>query len=64
MYFLLDLVKKMVKEILIFGDISFHKRKFHYQKKSTFIIHDADVNKRLISNKGPFHKKNCIYFIS
>ena len=47
----------MGKEMLIFGNIRFHKGKFHYHKKPTFIIHDADVNKRLISNKSPFIKR-------
>ena len=52
----------MNKEILIFGDIEFDKRNFHYHK-NTFLIDEIDIDRILISNMVSFGAKGSKYFI-
>ena len=52
----------MGKEIITFGDIEIEKYNFH-QHKSPIAIGDVNINKIIVSNKGPFCKNGFKYFI-
>ena len=55
-YFLKNIYKKLIKQIMAFGDIETEKHKFH-NHKNPILIDEVYIDKILISNKISFDRK-------
>ena len=54
--------RKLIKEILTFGDIDIKKNIF-YRHEIPILLKDGDIEKVLVSNKTSSAQKNFKYFI-
>ena len=57
-----EIIYKMDKKIVKFGDFEIEKQKFH-QHKRPISIKNLDINKIVVSNKVSLGKKGFKYFI-
>ena len=53
----------MDRKAIKFGDTEIEEYKFH-ELKSPILINNIDINEIVVSNKLPFGKQDCKYFIS
>ena len=61
-YYFFKYIKKVPKEVIVFGDTGIEKHKYHFYK-NLILIDDVDIDKTLISNKIYFGKKDFKCFL-